>query len=547
MAILKMEKLQMFFFLRKTLVLACIFFAVASPSALSANSQQKLWPSDSQVFTRIQNLYRINNLATPSTAGPWTTNELKHMVDHALLSMKDGQGDSGALVSAIMLQLGGTPRLVVAQELSLDYAFDYSFETYLHTNTTDFTQNADWYYGWDKRAPILQIPLEFTALDKFSGHLDLSVMFRIQDDLSPPVGLYSSAFRTNHSLTDFYQLDLNWPYRAAGVFGADHWSFQYGRDKLSWGPGHTGNFMLSANMPYHEHLLFKTHFDSFSFLTTCIFFPSPKEMGTGLANLKSFIGHRIEFNITKDIRFSLSESIMYQDEVFDLRFLNPLMIYHQYFTPAKTNSILTAEIQAALLPGLAVYGQFGVDEFKFLGESSEIPNALAWQLGLEYLRMTKVGTFLLWGEYVHTDPMFYQRNLVDYIVSYKSLYEYLKSYLGYPSGGDSRVLAFGAEWDSLTNITATLLVKYLEKGESRFNVAYPPADPTASTPTGIVEHVLTVSLYGFYNLTLPESIAVGKKLAFYGGLTYIGVKNKNNSTLGPVHDAQCVFGIAYSM
>ena len=256
------------------LLIVCFLFLFTTNSY--ANSNQKLWASDSQVYIRIRNLYRLSNLATPSSAGPWTTNELIHMTNFAWKNFPNNSESRERLYLEITKELSEFPRFPITTELSLDYSIDYSFESYFHTNSNDFTENDDWVYNWSRRSPILGIPLDFTALDLFSGYLDFTIMFRLNDSLTAPVGLYSSAFRTNHSLTDFFQLDLNWPYRAVGAIGDDHWSFHFGRDKLSWGPGHTGNLMISPHMPYHEHLLFKSYFDTFSFITTCIFFPPPK-------------------------------------------------------------------------------------------------------------------------------------------------------------------------------------------------------------------------------------------------------------------------------
>jgi hypothetical protein len=517
-------------------------------AGLPADTAQKLWPTDAPLVGMVRNLYRLCGLAGPSSAGPWTTAELRDMSHYVLEHGPRADPGILRLYNAIMTGLAGTPRLAVSDQAGLDWSLDYSFETYLHTNTQDFTREQDWIHGWSDRKPILNIPLRFAALDHFSADLDLSIMLRYLDNPLDPVGLYSSAFWTNNSLSDFFQLDFTWPYRAVGVVGGNHWYFQYGRDRLSWGPGRTGNLLVSDHLPFHEHLLFKSYFDTFSFVTACIFFPPPRETATGQATVKAFIAHRVEFNPAPFIQLALTESIMYQDQGLDIRYLNPLMIYHQYFTPGITNSLVTAELRLAPRRGMALYGQFAIDDLSILGEPPSIPNALAWQIGAEYLLLTSPGTLLVWLEHVHTDPMLYRRDGVDFIVSWKALYpygglEYIQEYLGYPSGGDSKVYALGLDWDNLQGSTAAFSLRYLVRGATGFDAAYPPADPAATTPTGIPERTLSIQLSGSHDLALPRQLPVGRGLALHAGISYITISNRYNSSQPPAADLQVHAGL----
>ena len=267
--------------------------------------------------------------------------------------------------------------------------------------------------------PIIRIPIEFSVADTFATSVEFIIVRRLLDFQTGTHRVYAPYFSTNHSLVDFFHLDFNWPYKAVAVAGGSHWNVQLGRDRLNLGPGHTGNLLISNHLVYHDYLQFKTWFGPIRFSTALVGFPSPKELGVGTATVKALLTHRFDWTIIPQWRIAITEAMMYQDYLTDFRFINPMMIYHQYFMADKSNSLLTAETQIALFRGLSVYGQFAMDDVRFLDESTSIPNALGWQIGLEYAWFDQTGSYLVWAEHVHTDPYLYLRNGINYIVVVK--------------------------------------------------------------------------------------------------------------------------------
>ena len=62
-----------------------------------------------------------------------------------------------------------------------------------------------------------------------------------------------------------------------------------------------------------------------------------------------FLGHRLEWRLFSNrVGFALSESIVYQSEIddstLDLRVLNPVAIFHNYYIRGHANSLLTVEL-----------------------------------------------------------------------------------------------------------------------------------------------------------------------------------------------------------
>ncbi|MFA7109740.1 MAG: hypothetical protein WC162_11415 [Sphaerochaetaceae bacterium] len=351
--------------------------------SLIAQPAQKLWSVDCILFSRINELYKLASLAPPSTAGPWTTNELSQMVAFVYENKPLDSEAFNNLYRLVQEELNQESRFSVTNEVKINTSLEYNFELYAHSNTNDFTEEEDWNYGWIERAPILKIPLQISFSDIFASQVDIVAMQKLLDYKNNPIGKYSKTFWTNNNLPDFFFLDLLWPYHASGVAGGDFWKVQIGREQLSWGPGHTGNFMLTNHLPYHDHILLSLWSNKLKYTTTVIDFPSPEEMGTGTDTVAMFFAHRIEFTLFSKMRISLSESMMYQNDVLNLRYLNPLMIYHQYFIADKSNSLLTLEFQFNPIKNFTFYGQFCMDEMQILGESSTIPNAMGYQVGLE--------------------------------------------------------------------------------------------------------------------------------------------------------------------
>lgn len=461
-------------FLSLVLVLACSFLLGASPA--------KIYPIDSPLYRDLRDLFISQGYSLPSTAGPWSRDELLFLLNK--LDASHFSEVEQKLSDSLYEELTRT-------EQAFSIRFEANLESYTHTNTTDFITEEDWVYSYLDRKPLVNIPLE-VDLGPFYAGGDLALVnspFNDRDDSHKAVDGISDLFGKYYLTTnlpvqfgsDELYLDANIPYRGFLAAGGSGWHLQVGRDRLSWGPGASGNFMLGSQVQYHNQGRITAYRDSFKYTFVTSSFPHPEEIGmhtndysqaNPIKGLKLFMAHRFEWRLLENkLGFALNEGIMYQNASggIDLRILNPFMVYHNYFIRTNANSLASLEVDYALSKGWNLYGQFALDELA-LGETewnlptaSKHPNGLAYMLGLRIAK--PVGKGMLSGhmEGVYTDPYLYLRSLdgddsqtagdhtdsLNYIIALRRWFldkvVYDQDYLGYRYGGDALVLssAFG--------------------------------------------------------------------------------------------------------
>ncbi|GHV70302.1 hypothetical protein AGMMS49928_17570 [Spirochaetia bacterium] len=281
------------------------------------------------------------------------------------------------------------------------------------------------------------------------------------------------------------RFDLNMPFRTFAALGGPWWNFQIGRDKLSFGSGRTGNLAISDTPDYYDFArvsLFSSAF-KYSFLAVQLpldsggdnFFAS----GYGPLDddeLKSTTNrylylHRLDFRFFKKLSLGLSEGIMVGNSPVELRYLNPLMVFHSFFAwndyphwTAKNGyegdmagSLFSLDIEWAILPSLALYGQLVMNEFNTSYEQENFPdklppNGMGYLGGIEYSRSIGPWSAIFYGEVLYTDPYLYMlsspfasfismRRLSD--VGSKDSRRF--QWIGHPLGRDVLLFALGAD------------------------------------------------------------------------------------------------------
>ena len=207
---------------------------------------QKIHAVDSEVYEAITYLYIGQGYALPSTTGPWSSDELLKMlgkIDRARLA----PGSAAAYDFAMAALDEGRS--------NFKFGLEVAAEGYFHTDTTNFTREKDWIRGYADRKPALDLSLETWLTDHFYGFSSLSVgnaRYNGFDATGPTSSQFgSTAFASNLPLVPpsvLMDLDFNIPYRAFGSVGGEGWSAQFGRDRMSWGPGVSGNFVSGDNL-----------------------------------------------------------------------------------------------------------------------------------------------------------------------------------------------------------------------------------------------------------------------------------------------------------
>ncbi|MDD2232982.1 MAG: capsule assembly Wzi family protein [Sphaerochaetaceae bacterium] len=443
-------------------------------------------PSLELTASRLEKLCSLEGLSGPSSFYPYSKKEL-------FMNLPESSSvKTHSLHDAVSTRTEETHKA-----FSWSIPLKLSLEAYM---------NSDERYRWEDRLPLLDIPMNFDFGDLFVFRTGFVLKQRYKN---VP---YGDSFYTNLTGLNGDEFDFFWPYRGYLQVNAPHFSLTAGRIGMSMGPGKTGNLIISDNLNFFDGIVLKFFSRGFQFSTSVQFFSPETEMGTGKRTFEMLIAHRAEFVPFSKLRISLNETIMYCDESFDIRFLNPMVIYHQYFTADLTNSIIGLDFDLNIVKGLDLYGQVAMDQYQLSNENKETPNAFGYQLGLEYNIALDAGILSFWTEFTQTDPWMYHRDGVDYIVWYHYNFGYEKRFIGYPYGCDSQVWAIGAEFDSLSWLICNASLVYSRQGEVNIDSDFATEKNSADrTPTGTPENDLSFCLGA-------EAGPFWKYCKLYGGL-----------------------------
>lgn len=541
---------------------------------LETGSHQKIYPVDSEVFGAITSLYINSGFALPSTAGPWSQAELLRMFSKInRSSLSKGAQETYDYVEEVLRG----PKKVVKFELLT------ALEGYYHIDTDNFITNEDWIRSYDDRKTFLGVNLETWPSKNFYGFVNVSIIPQLIQgfsDTEGPISLFMGreAFTFNlffvPEFGNFQYIDLGMPYRALGAIGGDRWNFVVGREKLSWGPGITGNFMLGDHVKYHNMGRLTTYGNKFKYTLAASFFSHPDnyypilELETdgktpknpakynnkqsSLTGLNMFLGHRLEWRLFKDkVGFALSEAIMYQslDNTFDFRVLNPSMIYHNYYIRSNANSLVTIEFDYTPIKGLNIYGQIAIDEFALPGiekvpgvDNGANPSANGYMVGIKGDYPVKEGQLYGSFEWAYTNPYLYLRDSsgapkdnwskygLNWVVAIREVMAgggsyYDETFLGYKFGPDAMTFNLNVGYKRYGKWNVESNFFYMLHGTHDKWTMWQGVDASegGSNPvyqTGLTEQHLTNN-YGDVDANLRDAISKTLVIGVKGGYTIL--------------------------
>ncbi len=461
---------------------------------LPAANNQKIHPIDSEIYEAITYLYISSGYALPSTAGPWSSDELLKLFNKIDPTKLNSGGRT--VYDYVSQQLGAEAKL-------FKFGLEAALEANIHTDAVNFTSRELWVKNTNERKPILDIILETNIANHFYGYSSFAFDGRRFNQFSEEEGHSSAYFGQEILTTNIFPLygqgigdiDLGFPYRAFGALGGSGWSFQIGRENLSWGAGKTGNLMLGDHLRYHDTARLALYGKNFKYTLASSFFAHPhqyyplldenddykfiqRDQRTPLYGLNMFLGHRLEWRLFKDkVGIALSEAIMYQtaidedgniiDSVLDPRILNPSMIFHNLYIRSNANSLLTFEVDYSPIKHLNIYAQIAIDEFALPGgepmpgvADKAYPNAYGYLAGVQTSLPLKKGMVYGSFEFALTDPFLYLRDDgptfagqkwgeygINFVVAHREYsgpgitngVTYHEEFLGYKYGGDALV------------------------------------------------------------------------------------------------------------
>ena len=577
-----------------------LFVLVLMPVYSNAYSnQQKIYSLDSDVYEAIASLYVLQGLSLPSTTAPYSEAELLMMLDK--IHTSELNGATKATYEYIISQLDVQPK-IQSKGAGFSWNFDTTLETYTHTDTTNFVGREHWNRGYINQKPLMTVGLETWPSDSFYGYSEFSV----GNTYTLEQGFSTTAFGTNLILVSpavLTDLDFNMPYRAFVAMGGDYWSFQIGRDRLNWGAGESGNLMMGDNLKYHNMARLTTFSEKFKYTFVTSFFPHPTSyidsdsshdavVGDGqedaLSGLTMYMAHRLEWRMFRDkFNLALTESIMYQSEenLLDLRILNPAMIFHDYYIRSNANSLLGVEFDYTPINGVNFYAQAVVDEFSLPGEPIPSETEKNFPICFGYLAGVKVdkpiGNLMAHAslEAAYTDPFLYLRyatksgvdvttgadtyglNYVGVIREFTNEVDtrYNAEFIGYTYGGDALVINLNGgvkqygKWNVEGNVfymvhgTFDKYTAWSNVGGTS-GVDWDISTPTTSHPTenynddvvsdrNSASQTLVVGFSGSYDLSTS--------LKLFGQVDYINCNNYLNRSGQKASDVQLTLGATY--
>jgi hypothetical protein len=329
------------------------------------------------------------------------------------------------------------------------------------------------------------------------------------------------------------RVDLNLPLRAFAAAAGPWWSFQIGRDRLSFGPGKTGNLALSDTPDFYDfaRLSFFSPYFKYSFLisqmplsTEDLFAPGfgPASPGELTHTTQRYLYmHRIDARFFRRLSLGFTEGIMVGNSPPELRFFTPLGLFHSFFAwsdydswqgtgprgsageGSMVGSLFSVDLEWAVMPHWALYGQFVMNEFSTSYEKKrwpddQPPNGLGYLAGLEYRRGLNSWRASFYGEAVYTDPYLYVLSSpFASFISMRRLPELGKKepryrWIGHPQGRDTLLIALGADflkepWDF------ALGVSFARRGEHTIRWDWSLGEDSFGeiSPTGRPENILT--------------------------------------------------------
>jgi hypothetical protein len=291
-----------------------------------------------------------------------------------------------------------------------------------------------------------------------------------------PVFYNTAGFWGEHNIPyEDKHFDMNMPLRSFIAAGSPWWNFQFGRDKLSFGAGHTGNMAVSATPDYYDfarlslfspNLKYSLLISQMPLVTESLLAPGTADPGdTALEGTtqRYLYLHRLDMRFFGKFSLGVGEGLMVGNSPPEPRFLSPLVIFHSFFAwrdyekwgrGDMVGSLLSLDLEWALLPSLTFYGQGVMNEFALPSEQVHIdtlsPRGLGFLAGLEYAGVFGKWRALFYGEFVYTDPYLYTLSspFASFIWMRRLMDMGEKAprfrWIGHPAGRDALLFSLGS-------------------------------------------------------------------------------------------------------
>lgn len=524
----------------KKLGLVILILIVALTCAFSTNYQKTYLMTD-DIWIRANRLCISTGHLGPTPVSPTTGAEILNAIErmdyNSLTATQKREYDY------ILSELTDPTEEIAftADNIILDPNLFINAEAYGFSHLKD-TPVDEFFVPYRDRLPFLNIGLNAHFGD--IAYFELEYLYK--DNNAPSDSNFFSF--TNFSFLVAPTIDGDWtfffkengvtrdqPMKVGGSFGNDYMNLYIGRTRQEFGNGVTGNLVIGDNFSFQEVVKASFFSDIFTYDLSLTHFDNIEyDQSFKLSGMhQNRLIHRFEFNILNKFRFALNIGAhMLSDSPFDIRMLNPMMIVHNWnnnkesiaWNPNngdETNNIMGFEFEWAFYPGFIAGAQVVIDQFRLPVETtSTVPSAYGFILNLKHVAFLEKGYLESYIEGAYTSPYLYLNKktytassngsaeedmwMLDHIVGYYLDNGYYETgYTGYTYGPDSIVLALGTEYSAFSSWSVggdILFMAHGEYGKESWRSKDNRDDKEASTPSGVVEYTLTLSVDGSYSI-----------------------------------------------
>lgn len=234
-----------------------------------------------------------------------------------------------------------------------------------------------------------------------------------------------------------YDMDQN---LAGLTYSSEHFFFLFGRDYNSWGVGHDGNLLLSANAPLYDQVKFVIRYWRFKYthITAALNYVDQRYRVTMKEQPFTQVywaGNRLEFYAGRGWRLGLSEAVIYGDRPLQIGYLTPVSFYKslEHYYGDRDNGIISLDASWRIRSGIKIYGEWLIDDMtsRKLG-SDFFGNKFGWQAGLQWVNWLGLRDLDLLAEYTRIKPYVYSQSYRDY-----NKYKHYDTILGHYIGPNS--------------------------------------------------------------------------------------------------------------
>lgn len=436
--------------MKKKLIILLSVLALLACSPVFAS--QKNYRQSSEEVQTLLTLSRLSGTALLEMTYPVTEDTLVFLLSKIDVSRLEGP--ALGLYENLKDSLENRKNLIETDSVGIDFKLPILIGE---------AWKGDSFLPFKDRLPLAALCVELDITD----HFTLEAVFDSKSDPDVYTDLDGIRLHTLYNIKS--GVSHEHPSRAYGSLGNRVFNLTIGRDRVSAGGGITGNLQISENLLFQDYAKFSAMKGPVSYDFTILAYDNPiSEAEIKRHNFndpfKASYMHRLSAVIRNKVNVTLFQGLMtYGKHIFsDPRVLNPFMMIHNTFAylNGNANNFAGLEVSAALPFGLKIDAQGYIDQIQLSSESSDSgKNAFGVLANLSGSWAVGEGILSGYVEGVYNNEPFYLiessnseiPNLEEYFrLDLVSAYSYFKgseqNYIGYPYGGDIKVLALGASY-----------------------------------------------------------------------------------------------------